>query len=126
MMDLETALDLLGDTPDQVAHTLRLAGGKGYPADSMDCPVARWINRMLGLRAIVGGLETTAECVLADQLVPLPRAVADFARAFDHGAYSDLAEPDAVPDDNASFAPSTQPGIALEIGKHVFEPATPP
>jgi len=102
-MRLSEYLASLGNTPDEVADSLRKQGVKGLVRSSRNCPVINGIYRACtniwpGLR-IGNGYKlsdgehwhysaTYNDCQIMDPSLPLP--VMDFIGKFDTGDYADL------------------------------------
>jgi hypothetical protein len=89
----------LGSSPDAVAANLEALQVHGYPGNSAECAVARF------LRAVVGTDRSVAEVAVSDRrvhvsrterglpmTVRLPTPVTKFIRAFDEGCYPELVE----------------------------------
>lgn len=105
---LRQALRALGGFRDEVASVLRRVGVKGIPGNACGCPVAVYVQRLLGDgTAIVdattvtvtryllveefGSVWTDHERIEAD----LPAPVATFVRAFDLRTIPDLIKESA-------------------------------
>jgi hypothetical protein len=81
-----TALGALGNTPDDVAETLRVLGIKAWKCNYRCCPLARVIN---GYVWGIGFAYTYGE-----ESFELTQACKDFLWRFDSGvAYQDLVAP---------------------------------
>ena len=51
---LSAALTALGETPDQVAESLKVAGARGHRRDCEECPVANYLTKLAGKEISVG------------------------------------------------------------------------
>ena len=97
--DLNTALDKLGSSADEIAETLSAAGIKGYPEDCFHCPLANWLTSTFslaehGLRADVGSYEINIHNFASGEgvcTIHTSEAVADFVNDFDMGDFPNLA-----------------------------------
>jgi hypothetical protein len=98
------ALRALGRSANEVARRLRASGMRGRRFAPRECIMARYLNRRLrGWIAHVGRMELSLFPVgregdsTAEQLVPLPPAIATFIRRFDRERYPELvSEEDGV------------------------------
>lgn len=90
---LGRALELLGDTPERVAHTLAALGCRGERHNPCYCPVVVYLRRQrvgkFALALVGRRLHVTGRDAWEEQLV-LPAAVRDFAAAFDEGDHPAL------------------------------------
>ncbi len=98
---LRSALTALGDTPDEVANTLRRRGIYGVRHDAARHPVARYLMGLTAaaglatplLLAPYGGGQRRYVWVSGEPgTVALPWAAARFSWAFDAGQYPELEE----------------------------------
>lgn len=102
---VRTLLESLGDTPDEVAESLRRDGITGRPEDSCDCPIANLIRRTFPVSDIDGWTDMPDQdpggwCVFRDEIhtadgrFPTPHPVREFIALFDGyphpAAYQDL------------------------------------
>lgn len=94
---VEAALTELGDTPDEVARTLRGAGIRGHKSECGLCPVALWLARKVPELRGPGGMfrwDVNAVGIAdarGDWVVWMPEPVCQFISRFDYGnAYEDL------------------------------------
>ena len=89
-------LNMLGDSPEKVADTLRKKNIKGRIGSRSSCPIANYLHRYHPGRVSVsqlmarfyeksGGTERQMQIYLPDQL-------RDFVGRFDAGEYPDLIE----------------------------------
>ena len=90
-ISIEMALKKLGNTKDQVAHSLLRDGYKGQPNDCEACPVARYLQTKLQTKK-VKVMSSSALCYAGsvDDEVSLPKAVRAFISNFDKGKYPKL------------------------------------
>ena len=109
----------LGESPDEVAATLRAAGVRGVPRDNRSCAVAVYVSALMGseprIRSVaVGHCALSITVVTQDQrpagrlLVQLPKPVRRFVAAFDDHRYPSVAA--ALPPVGGGPAPAG-PGI---------------
>lgn len=94
---VEAALAELGDTPDEVARTLRGAGIRGHKSECGTCPVALWLaHRVPELRGPGGMFLWDVNRVgiadaRGDWVAWMPDPVCRFISLFDHeDEYEDL------------------------------------
>jgi hypothetical protein len=80
------------DSPDGVAHKLRVAGVRGKRARWYTCPLAAYLSQRTGGRVGVGSTRVWPDGWRSDgDAVPLPPSVFEFRAAFDNeDAYADL------------------------------------
>ena len=96
--DTSRLLAGLGDSAEGVAATLTTLGVSGDPGWSNSCPVARYLNAVMGWDQSVGRLQVGVMWVLVHSerrwspatVVAIPRAVRKFIIAFDSGKYPGL------------------------------------
>ncbi len=75
------ALDLLPETPEDIARFLRVHGIHGRrPENGWTCPIAKWVHRWTDTEAILIGRYRFA---INDAEYPLPRSVKDFIHMYD-------------------------------------------
>jgi hypothetical protein len=83
---------LLGNTPDDVARSLRLLGVNGKRRNEYKCPVAVAINEHAngwgGIRVTSYGSLTYKDCQIMDPQTT--DAVRQFVKNFDSGMYPEL------------------------------------
>jgi hypothetical protein len=89
----------LGDTPDQVAGTLRANGCRGYRIGNFPSPLQRYLYRHFDGGAILlihSVSDMAPDCIQlclakgGSAPIPLPSAVKGFLAAFGKGKYPDL------------------------------------
>jgi hypothetical protein len=96
--DLYNLLADLGNSPHEIAETLREAGVKGQRKLSERCPIAKWLTTQTNCREVqvdygAAGVYLTLGPGESFICTP-PAAIDEFIRAFDDGEYPDLdAEP---------------------------------
>ena len=91
---LAAALQSLGSTADNIADNLEIGGWRGLRHDAGACPISLYLTAVVPhvQGAAVGADQATIHTLDGPDLeIDLPPAVADFVRAFDNGAYPDLA-----------------------------------
>jgi len=89
----------LGDSPDEVAETLRATGVRGVPRDNRSCAVALYLSALVGSEPSIRSV-TVGHCSLTINLVAprdsrpagrlqvqLPKPVRRFVAAFDARQY---------------------------------------
>lgn len=86
--DLETIVEQLGSTADEVALNLQRAGITGKRGEPDCCPVANYLSGI----GFVGALvqlhhEEYLEISTPDEAADASKAVEDFVASFDGGAY---------------------------------------
>jgi hypothetical protein len=103
-MDQETlkrrihlALELLGETSDEVAATLRLLGIRGIPCMAGHCPLARYLSQVAPDpdRMFTVGDDSVMSWLVGYfhvTVVPTTRAMKAFMIRFDAGGLPDLRE----------------------------------
>ena len=92
----------LGDTPDEVAATLRSTGVQGVPRDNRSCAVALYLSALVGTEPRIRSV-TVGHCSLMITLVApgdarpagrlwvqLPKPVRTFVAAFDARQYPEV------------------------------------
>lgn len=84
-------LAALGNTPGDVAYTLRQLGITGRKVWSDRCPVANYLRDYAGIERPAVGPTTFTD--VAGSVRYLPSAVGQFVRMFDAGVYPDLIAP---------------------------------
>jgi hypothetical protein len=86
----EALAQLEGYTSTEVAELMELAGKKGERFNSVSCPVANYLEDVLGAQCSVGPYN--AYVVVADEedRVLLPKGVSWFVSDFDRGGYPHL------------------------------------
>jgi hypothetical protein len=88
----------LGNSPDEVAETLRVTGVQGVPRDNRSCAVALYLSALVGsepsIRSVaVGHCSLTINLVALDSRpagrlqVQMPKPVRRFVAAFDARQY---------------------------------------
>lgn len=89
----------LGDRADAVADRLVAEGIRGVQQDKYDCPVARYLQAVVGadpsiwrLAVLYGRIRISQSPSSAPIYVRAPRALHAFVRAFDAGRYPDLVD----------------------------------
>jgi len=98
----------LGDSPDEVAETLRASGVHGVPRDNRSCAVALYLSAQLGteprIRSVtVGQCSLTITLVAPDSRpagrlwVQLPKAVRGFVAEFDACHYPEVVREPRAP-----------------------------
>ena len=99
----------LGDTPDEVASTLRSTGVQGIPRDNRSCAVALYLSALVGthpcIRSVTVGhcslmltLVAPADARPAGRLwVQLPKPVRGFVAAFDTRQYPEVTRNTTAP-----------------------------
>lgn len=87
---LTRALADLGDTPETVAAVLQAQGCLGLRVKHVDCPVSRYLSRILGYAVSVDPYHALVLKAPELVVVPLPPAVEWFVRQFDAGAFPEL------------------------------------
>jgi hypothetical protein len=82
----------LGQTPDEVAESLRAAGVTGKREDAECCPVAIWLKRATGADPYVDCEAASVRYVpdAPEVETSSPMAVRGFVVRFDHHQYPDL------------------------------------
>jgi len=94
----------LGDSPDEVAETLRATGVRGVPRDNRSCAVALYLSALVGSEPRIRSV-TVGHCSLTINLVApsdsrpagrlqvqLPKPVRRFVAAFDARQYPMVAQ----------------------------------
>jgi hypothetical protein len=112
--DTSLLLAGLGDSPEAVAATLRNGGVRGQRRRSNDCPVARYLNAVMGADERVGTLQVGLVWVLIRRgrwwspalTIPTPRPVRQFILAFDGGRFSALVGAGGSAGDDSKASPS--------------------
>jgi hypothetical protein len=90
---LSQALASLGETPDQVAETLKQAGVRGRRRDYQCCPVASYLSKVACKNITVGLHKAGYDPMAADGQVDVPSPVQTFILRFDlQEAYPSLLE----------------------------------
>lgn len=97
-VQVRAALDLLGDSGDEVAARLAAAGVRGRRSDQSGCPVARYLQALGLVEVPVERLEVTrTHAVLSDgrrwsrrARIELPPGVRAFVAGFDRGQFTHL------------------------------------
>ena len=104
-----TLLAGLGDSPDEVAESLRAAGVTGVPRDNRSCAVAVYVSALMGseprIRSVaVGHCALSISLLTPDRrpagrlMVQLPKPVRRFVADFDDERYPSVtARPDRGP-----------------------------
>ncbi len=99
----------LGSDADQVAASLQAAGVLGTPRSNRSCPVALYVNSLMGsdpcIRSVAVGPCSLLITIVSrhDQrpgghlLVQLPKSVRRFVAAFDDLGYPDMIRPPLDP-----------------------------
>lgn len=84
-------LAALGNTPGDVAYTLRQLGITGHKVEADRCPIASYLRDYAGIEwpAVGPGTFTDGSGFVRG----LPLAVSQFVRMFDAGVYPDLIAP---------------------------------
>jgi hypothetical protein len=89
----------LGSTPDMVALNLKEMGVRGSPRQPTGCPIARYLQAVVGTEAWIGDVvvwDRSVHIYPAGRRIPrmiwLPRAVVQFMDRFDNGAYPELVD----------------------------------
>jgi hypothetical protein len=98
----------LGDTPDEVAETLRSTGVHGVPKDNQSCAVALYLSALVGSEPRIRSV-TVGHCSLMINLVApvdarpagrlwiqLPKPVRGFVAAFDARQYPEVTREPSV------------------------------
>jgi hypothetical protein len=91
--DITDTLAALGDTPDEIAASLRRLGIRGQRAVMCDCPLSRYATEALGEPVMIGFGTASVFVELDDgtELVTeLTEAQRQFVWRFDHRGYRDL------------------------------------
>ncbi len=94
----------LGNSPDEVATTLRLNGFVGVREEPCHCPIANYLlaNGVKDVRVGTDLVEDDLDPLAPDTnrwTVQMPEAAGEFVATFDAGGYSDLAvELDDLPE----------------------------
>jgi hypothetical protein len=111
----------LGDTPDEVASTLRSTGVQGIPRDNRSCAVALYLSALVGthpcIRSVTVGhcslmltLVAPADARPAGRLwVQLPKPVRGFVAAFDTRQYPEVTRNTTAPSPRGAGRPSAEP-----------------
>jgi len=99
----------LGDSPDEVAETLRASGVHGVPRDNRSCAVALYLSAQMGIEPRIRSV-TVGHCSLMLSLVApkdarpagrlwvqLPKAIRGFVAEFDACHYPDVVRVTRVP-----------------------------
>lgn len=87
----DLALELLGDTKEQIAETLRWLGCKGSSGVAEDCPLARYLSGAGVDSPVVGDDEIRMPYFdWHDSFIENPEHIRQFVVAFDKGVYPDL------------------------------------
>ncbi len=84
----------LGNTPDEIAHTLAFEGIKGIPGSPWHCPIKKYVQKHfkhLYISVNRTSLSALSRCpkVLFDR-VELPIQIANFVLSFDMKLYKEL------------------------------------
>jgi hypothetical protein len=108
----------LGDSPDEVAETLRTHGVHGVPRDNRSCAVALYLSVLMGAEPHIRSV-TVGKCSLMISLVApadarpagrlwvqLPKAVRAFVAEFDASHY-----PEIMCDSQGAELPLVAPAI---------------
>lgn len=91
---LSIALDVLGDTADDVADVLTAGGWKGLRNDPSACPVAVYLKAVVPNVAVATVSVNGTTLITTDEHtthMPTPHGPAEFVAAFDNGEYDELA-----------------------------------
>lgn len=91
MPSIVEILARMGNTPDEVAETLRKASIKGIPCNAEECPIANYTSKQCGCDVWVGYNRCGPE--LSSDTFDMPKPVREFIDTFDgRRAYQDLIE----------------------------------
>lgn len=89
---VQKALEELGDTPEQVAASLRELGIKGVPLHAVYCPIAKFVAKTIYRSSTAQYSHSTWCSIWGWYAVPNPWAVSKFIEKFDTYQYPELIE----------------------------------
>lgn len=103
--DVSTLFEQLGGSAEEVADSLGRHGVSGRQASDTQCPLARYLNAVLGTEHHVKGVDVGSRVVRIRVrwpwsppiFVTLPSPVGRFVNDFDRGQFPDLVESPAPP-----------------------------
>ena len=103
--DVSSLFDQLGGSAEEVADSLSQHGVSGRQASDTHCPLARYLNAVLGAEHRVKGVDVGSRVVRIRVrwpwsppiFVTLPGPVGRFVNDFDRGQFPDLVELPATP-----------------------------
>lgn len=96
--DLADLLGQLGSTPGEVARCLAATGVRGVPADVQQCPIAVYLNAVVGAERQIRSLNVWSDrirvgfgrFITRPREVPLSPCLREFIERFDGMCYPEL------------------------------------
>jgi hypothetical protein len=91
MIDPQVAFDKLNgfQTPKELADYFKSEGIKGYKASHVDCPIASWMTKTIGMRTSVAGYVVVLDA-RSNFFVKTPPVLTKFMTIFDRGDFPEL------------------------------------